>query len=228
MPKFQVLVDDNFHFMDESERYTFGIFDSLKEAVHAAQNIVDDYLTSAYSPGMPSSDLLASYKAFGEDPFILSDDAEPIEFSAWTYAESRCKELCTVSEPKATPAKIEPGVENTQEHQLPELISPEYGLHAFCYAVIHKNPLEILDAASSEIWKARRYYQSKTGRRDFRSGSRGQIYCTELQMLVYVLTNGTVPKSASEDFRATIKPLIQQLLNRWEIGSLRTEFRADA
>lgn len=228
MPKFQVLVDDNLHFMDESERYTFGTFKSLQEAVQAAQQIVDEYLASAYSPGMQPSDLLASYKAFGEDPFIVSDDAESVDFSAWTYAESRCNALCTFSKPSEPAAESRVGAEATIAHPSPDLISPDFSLHAFCYSVIYKNPLEILDAASTEIWKARRYHHKRTGRKEFRRGSRGQHYCAELQLLVYILTNGTVPESASEEFRATVKPLIQQLLNRWEIGSLRTEFRADA
>jgi hypothetical protein len=94
---YRVLVDDNFHFMDESERYELGQFSTLAEALAASCRIVDEYLLSAFKPGMTSQQLYASYTAFGEDPFIIPDGSEEtaVQFSAWDYAQRRCQEMCS-------------------------------------------------------------------------------------------------------------------------------------
>jgi hypothetical protein len=42
---------------------------------------------------MTAEALFTSYSLFGEDPFIVPDDADP-PFSAWTYAKARCQHLC--------------------------------------------------------------------------------------------------------------------------------------
>ena len=42
--KYSVYVDDNFHYMQEDERYTLGVFDTEAEAVEAARNIIDKFL----------------------------------------------------------------------------------------------------------------------------------------------------------------------------------------
>lgn len=92
---YKLLVDDNYHYMDESERYQYGTYDTLTAAVQAAQRIVDDYLASAYQPGMTAEELYRSYTTFGEDPFIVPTDnnSEPSNFSAWRYARERCEQL---------------------------------------------------------------------------------------------------------------------------------------
>lgn len=36
--KYEVYVDDNFHFMDESERYKLGAFETCEEAIAACKN----------------------------------------------------------------------------------------------------------------------------------------------------------------------------------------------
>jgi hypothetical protein len=93
---FKVFVDDNFHYMDESERYQLGEFLTLEEAIAASRKIVDEYLLSAYQPGMTAESLYQSYVAFGEDPFILAVPGQgaAVLFSAWEYAKQRCQELC--------------------------------------------------------------------------------------------------------------------------------------
>lgn len=50
-----VLVDDNYHYMDASARFTHGAFATLQEAVTACQRIVDEYLVSAYQLGMSAA-----------------------------------------------------------------------------------------------------------------------------------------------------------------------------
>lgn len=93
---FRVMVDDNYHYMDETERYTLGEFESLEAAIDACKRIVDDYLESAYKPGMSAEELCKSYKGFGDDPWIIGPDpgVGKVLFSAWDYADHRCVEIC--------------------------------------------------------------------------------------------------------------------------------------
>ncbi len=93
---YTILVDDNFHYMDESERYTSGKFSSLDAAIEACRHIVDDFLEENCKGVRPTSDALYEhYVAFGPDPFIVSDDPSPppAPFSAWTYAREQCGRL---------------------------------------------------------------------------------------------------------------------------------------
>jgi hypothetical protein len=90
---YEVYVDDNFHHMDESERYKLSDFESCEAAVAACKKIVDDFLEHGYAPGMSFDELYEGYTMFGEDPFIVSEDAR-CRFSAWDYARQRCSELC--------------------------------------------------------------------------------------------------------------------------------------
>ena len=89
-----VMVDDNFHYMDEDERYRHGEFADAGVAIEHCRQIVDEYLESALKPGMSAEELWDSYKSFGEDPFIQSVDVAPVRFSAWDYARGRCADLC--------------------------------------------------------------------------------------------------------------------------------------
>jgi len=91
--KYEVYVDDNFHYMDESERYRHGEFETCEEATAACKKIVDDFLEKGYKEGMSFEELYGGYTGFGEDPFIVSDDKDCF-FSAWSYAKKRSAELC--------------------------------------------------------------------------------------------------------------------------------------
>ena len=91
---YTVVVDDNFHYMDEGERREIGKYPTAQQAIDAAQKIVNDYLASAYRTGMSAKDLYDSYTSFGEDPFIVCSDGPKVAFSAWTYAKQRCNEIC--------------------------------------------------------------------------------------------------------------------------------------
>lgn len=91
---FKVLVYDNFHYMDESERYEHGAYPTAEAALAAAKKIVDDFLLHEYKPGMKAAKLYEQYTSFGDDPFITSTDGKRVEFSAWRYAERRCGEIC--------------------------------------------------------------------------------------------------------------------------------------
>ena len=94
--KYKVFVDDNFHYMDESERHELGEFPTLDAAIEASKKIVDEYLLSAHQPGMTAHALFESYTSFGEDPYIVATPSKEPKglFSAWDYAKRRCDELC--------------------------------------------------------------------------------------------------------------------------------------
>jgi hypothetical protein len=91
--KYEVYVDDNFHYMDESERYRLGEYTSCEEATSVCKKIVDEFLEQGYKEGMTYEELYGGYINFGEDPFIISDDKDCF-FSAWNYAKKRSRELC--------------------------------------------------------------------------------------------------------------------------------------
>jgi hypothetical protein len=90
--KYTVFVDDNFHYMDEDERYKLGEFDTREEALAAAKKIIEEFLDPAYEPWMTAQEMYEGYVMFGEDPFIVPDDPAD-HFSAWDYAKERCAML---------------------------------------------------------------------------------------------------------------------------------------
>ena len=98
MPKYKVLIDDNAHYMDESERADHGVFANANEAVAACKEIVDDDLNAMWKPGMTAKELYRLYVAFGPDPFVVPLDLKDpdVEFSAWTYAKDQCEHLVSL------------------------------------------------------------------------------------------------------------------------------------
>jgi hypothetical protein len=95
--KYTVLVDDNYRFMDEDERYEVGSFSTLEEAVAACKAIVDEFLHGAYKPGMTAEQLYDGYVGFGEDPFISGPSSGG--YSSWDYAKQRCEEIARSGQP---------------------------------------------------------------------------------------------------------------------------------
>ena len=91
--KYTVYIDDNYHYMDESERVKAGNFRSLSKAIAKAKRIVDRSLAEAYEKGMPVEELTRLYIMFGEDPFIVGGPPKS-DFSARDYARTRCEEMC--------------------------------------------------------------------------------------------------------------------------------------
>ncbi len=83
--KYQVFIDDNFHYMDPEHQSAGRQFATLEEAVGYCRSFVDDSLVSNYTLGMPSYELLNQYFLFGEDPFVKGGDGA-IPFSARDYA----------------------------------------------------------------------------------------------------------------------------------------------
>jgi|GEM_PF-1144206 hypothetical protein len=104
-PTFTVLVDDNFHFMDEDERWTAGTYDSLREALERCLQMVGQDLLQGHRATMAAADLYESYTMMGDDPFIQG----PMKtmFSAWNYAQELATFLAGRTE-GAAPAAEEP------------------------------------------------------------------------------------------------------------------------
>lgn len=92
--KYYVNVDDNFHYMDESERYNAASFDTYEKAVEYCKKLVDDELLFMYKPGMTAERLYDDYMDFGEDPYIRPRNDDEVYFSAWKYAKEKSKEIC--------------------------------------------------------------------------------------------------------------------------------------
>jgi uncharacterized membrane-anchored protein len=91
---YTIMVDDNFHYMDEEERYTQGVVDTAEEALKICRDIVDQFLANSFKEGITAEALYQNYTMFGEDPFVQTADPDFPRFSAWTYAKERCVEMC--------------------------------------------------------------------------------------------------------------------------------------
>jgi len=96
MSNYKVMIDDNFHYMEEDERRELGNYVSVEEALAACRGVVDAWLAENYRPGMSPAELIEQYKSFGDDPFIVALPGAPAEakFSAWDYAAERAQDLC--------------------------------------------------------------------------------------------------------------------------------------
>lgn len=93
---YTIYINDNFHYMNPDERITGPTFNTAEEAVAECKRIVDRNLRwlrlGAKDPNDPKG-LYRRYVSFGDDPLIKADGPNQKLFSAWTYAEERCKEI---------------------------------------------------------------------------------------------------------------------------------------
>jgi hypothetical protein len=89
--KYTIVIDDNFHFMDESESYKSGEFDTYEEALGECKKILDDFLEDAVRPGDTADQLYSAFVMFGETPHIHGEKLG--KFSATNYARKRCTEI---------------------------------------------------------------------------------------------------------------------------------------
>lgn len=90
--KFEVYIEENSHFGDESGRIKVGEFENSADALARCQKIVDDFLKLNYTDEMTAEELYQIYTMFGEDAFIVGEPSA--YFSAREYAKTRCQELC--------------------------------------------------------------------------------------------------------------------------------------
>lgn len=98
MQKYKVIIDDNFHFMDESESYGSGVFDTYEEAVTKCKEIIDEFLDSVKKPDENAEQLYSTYVMYGETPHIHGEKLG--DFSATDYAKQRCLEISTQHQAK--------------------------------------------------------------------------------------------------------------------------------
>jgi hypothetical protein len=103
---YRVMVDDNFHFMDEDERWHLGDFAIYEDALNAAKKLVEGFF-SENSVGQPEDELYAGYMSFGDDPWIvpIGDAPEsPTKFSAWDYAKELSRQFSQGQIPLRSPS----------------------------------------------------------------------------------------------------------------------------
>lgn len=91
---FEVIVRDNYHYMDPDETYTIDGFATWEDALAKAQSLVEISLQESFVPGITASALFLQYTMFGDDPFIHPVPEGKVSFSAWDYARQRCEEIC--------------------------------------------------------------------------------------------------------------------------------------
>ena len=89
--KYKVIVDDNFHFMEKSESYSSGVYDTYEEAVVKCKEIIDGFLESAKNTDENTEQLYSTFVMYGETPHIHGEKLG--DFSATNYAKQRCKEM---------------------------------------------------------------------------------------------------------------------------------------
>jgi hypothetical protein len=87
-----VMVDENSHYMDESERYEQGRYPDCAAALAVCKHIVDEFLATSGGGATTAAELFRIYTLFGEDPFVVSTDPA-CDFSGWDYARQRCAEI---------------------------------------------------------------------------------------------------------------------------------------
>ena len=94
--RYQIMVDDNFHYTDPEERREHGTYDTVEEALSACRAIVDRSLRAEYRPGIAAEALFERYISFGDDHFIvvIGGEDDRAKFSAWTYAKERARAIC--------------------------------------------------------------------------------------------------------------------------------------
>lgn len=72
MSQYKVMVDDNFHYMEEDERSEYGTFSTAEEAIAACRKVVDESLKGSHKAGMTAAQLYDQYTSFGDEPFIIA------------------------------------------------------------------------------------------------------------------------------------------------------------
>ena len=88
--RYTVMVDDNFHYMDEEHRYEYREFSTYEKAVAACKKIVDEELRDMLKQGIELEKLSATWSLYGSDPYIVGGSSR---FSARDYVTGKTREL---------------------------------------------------------------------------------------------------------------------------------------
>jgi hypothetical protein len=92
--KYTVRVDDNYHYMDESERYDDSSYATLEEAIKRCEELTIESIKGCYEKGIDASKLMAQWAMFGEDPFIVGGKEKKPPFSAREFiSEKLCAKI---------------------------------------------------------------------------------------------------------------------------------------
>lgn len=81
-----------------------GEYETLEDAIRAAESIVDEFLIAKKRDGMTVADLFFQYQNFGEVPFIFCDGDRTMnvrKFNHFKYAMLRCEAICLTTESKS-------------------------------------------------------------------------------------------------------------------------------
>jgi len=103
---YKVEVDDNFHFMDEDERWCLGEFATYEEALAAAKRMVEEFFGDDIV-GETAEELFEGYTMMGDDPFIVPFAGASVpksHFSAWDYAKEYAEHLVAKQTNRGNPA----------------------------------------------------------------------------------------------------------------------------
>jgi hypothetical protein len=97
---YRVMIDDNFHYLEDDERSTYGTVATAEQALDICRKLVDQSLMHQYQQGGVTAEALYDrYTDFGDDPFVVALDGAPdVKFSAWSYAKQRAAELTAPGE----------------------------------------------------------------------------------------------------------------------------------
>lgn len=95
--RYEVIVAENASFMDESEHWAAGSFDTLEEAIAEAKKLVDISLAEAFKAGGSEKEYFEHYVRWGFDPFIKATGElqDGVNFSARDYAKERCSAMAS-------------------------------------------------------------------------------------------------------------------------------------
>ena len=94
---FKVFVGDIFHFMDISECYEHGDYETYEEAVAACKAMLDKCLPETCDEGKSAEELFREYVMFGEDPFVVPVPEGNVKFSARKYVMQHYEKICSRS-----------------------------------------------------------------------------------------------------------------------------------
>lgn len=81
----------------DSQVRRIGEYETVEEAIAAAQQVVDEFLRCNFKPGIDAMSLFRQYQAQGEYPFIFRTDDRTINvrgFSYAFYAMERATKMC--------------------------------------------------------------------------------------------------------------------------------------
>lgn len=88
-----VKISDNTKYQEPEDDVTEGAFATHSEALKKCQDIVDEALKNLYYEGMGADELFNNFVAYGQEPYIESEDKDGPQFSAWKYAKERSSQV---------------------------------------------------------------------------------------------------------------------------------------